>query len=164
MSTRFNADEVFEIALQIERNGRAFYRRAADIVKDAGGRDLLLGLARWEDDHERTFEAMRAELSAAESEATVFDPEGEAERYLRALADSEVFDVREDPTAKLTGGESYEEILRHALGREKEAVLFYLGMKELVPERLGKSKIDGIVKEEMSHVRLLSDELRTRRQ
>ncbi len=30
MPQRFNADEIFEIAEQIERNGAAFYRRAAE--------------------------------------------------------------------------------------------------------------------------------------
>jgi len=29
-------------------------------------------------------------------------------------------------------------------------------MKELVPENLGKNKIDKIIKEEMGHIRLLS--------
>lgn len=164
MSIRFNADEIFEIALQMERNGGAFYRRAADIVKDAKGRDLLMGLARWEDEHENVFAAMRAQLSGPDLEPTVFDPEGESALYLRSLANSKVFDVRGNPAAKLTGSETYGEILGNALEREKDAVVFYLGMKEMVPERLGKSKIDGIVKEEMSHLRILSDELSALRQ
>jgi hypothetical protein len=32
-------------------------------------------------------------------------------------------------------------------------------MKELVPERLGKDRIDGIIKEEMRHLASLSREL-----
>ena len=32
-------------------------------------------------------------------------------------------------------------------------------MKELVPEKYGKNRLEGIIKEEMSHVRLISKEL-----
>jgi hypothetical protein len=32
-------------------------------------------------------------------------------------------------------------------------------MKELVPERLGKDKIDAIIKEEMNHITALSTQL-----
>ena len=47
-------------------------------------------------------------------------------------------------------------ILRVAIGLEKDSIIFYLGMKELVPENLGKNRIDKIIKEEMGHIRLLS--------
>ena len=42
---------------------------------------------------------------------------------------------------------------------EKDSIVFYLGMKEIVPENLGKTKIDQIIKEEMAHIKLLSKEL-----
>jgi rubrerythrin len=44
---------------------------------------------------------------------------------------------------------------------EKDSIVFYLGMKELVPERLGKNRIDGIIKEEMGHLASLGTELAT---
>ena len=34
MSYDFNADEIFEIAEQIERNGAKFYRNAAESIAD----------------------------------------------------------------------------------------------------------------------------------
>ncbi|TAK31343.1 MAG: rubrerythrin [Chloroflexota bacterium] len=159
MGTRFNADEVFEMALQIERNGAAFYRRAAEIVTDRKSRDLLLALARKEDEHEATFVAMRAKLSGPETEPPVYDPEGEAALYLQALANREVFDVGTDPATSLTGRETLQEILCAAIGREKDSIVFYTGLKELVPERLGQGRMDAIIKEEMSHIRILSQEM-----
>ena len=33
-------------------------------------------------------------------------------------------------------------------------------MKELVPERLGKDKVDAIIKEEMDHIRILAGKLK----
>lgn len=41
----------------------------------------------------------------------------------------------------------------------KDSIVFYLGMKEMVPENFGKAKIDAIIKEEMTHIKLLSKEL-----
>ncbi len=159
VSIRFNADEVFEMAVQIERNGAAFYRRAAEGAAAGKSRELLLTLSQKEEEHESIFTAMRGQLSGPETEPPVYDPEGEAALYLQAMANREVFDVRADPAATLTGRETLQEIFLQALGREKDSVIFYTALRELVPERLGKDRIDGIIKEEMGHVRILSHEL-----
>jgi len=63
----------------------------------------------------------------------------------------------------LQGKEKAEDILQTAIGLEKDSVVFYLGMKDAIPQRLGRSKIDGIIKEEMGHIATLSRELETLR-
>ena len=153
MSYDFNADEVFEMAQQIERNGAAFYRNAAQQISDPEDRALLNDLARMEDDHEKTFAALRKDLSAKEKESTIFDPMDEAADYMRALADTRVF------FEKKLDASSMEAVLKDAILAEKDSIVFYLGMKDAVPADLGKEKIDAIIKEEMSHIRLLSKKL-----
>ena len=153
MSIDFNADEVFEIAEQIERNGAKFYRTAAENVSDSDHKKLLLDLAAMEDEHEQTFKTLRSNLSRDEKVMTTFDPEGESEGYLRSLADTRVFYEKEIDTT------SFKEILKSAITAEKDSIVFYLGMKDVVPAHLGQQKLDGIIKEEMSHIRLLSKEL-----
>jgi len=113
----------------------------------------MINLAEMEDEHEQTFKTMRSELSQDEKVVTTFDPEGESERYLRALADTRVFYENEIDTT------SFEEILKAAISAEKESIVFYLGMKAVVPAHLGKEKLDVIIKEEMGHISLLSKEL-----
>ena len=54
---------------------------------------------------------------------------------------------------------SMREILKAAILAEKDSIVFYLGMKDLVPDKLGKDKLDEIIKEEMGHIRILSKEL-----
>ena len=149
----FNADDMFEIAEQLERNGAKFYRDAARAVTDDQGRVLLTRLAEMEDDHEKTFSHMRAELSAKEKSPTVFDPNDEAAMYLRALADTRVFYEKQIDTS------SMEAILKDAITAEKDSIVFYLGMREAVPGDLGRERLDTIIKEEMGHIRLLSKEL-----
>ena len=159
MSFEFNADEIFEMAEQIERNGALFYRRAAELVKDAEVNKLLLKLAAWEDGHERIFASMRADLSNQEREPMAFDPEDETSMYLRAMADGHVFDVTVNPADKLTGKESAEDILRMAIGQEKDSIVFYTGLKEMISQKTGKERIEEIIKEEMSHIGFLNREI-----
>jgi len=155
----FNADDIFEMAQQIERNGARFYRRAAQGITDSSARQLLLDLAAMEDEHEKVFASMRADLSPEERKPTVIDPYGEAVLYLRGMADGHVYDVKVDPTKWITGKEAMEEILRAAIGLEKDSIVFYLGLKDVVPERLGKQRVDAIIKEEMGHIGVLSREM-----
>jgi rubrerythrin len=153
MSYDFNADDVFEMAEQMERNGGKFYRTAADSTPDSDNKEFLLELAAMEDAHEETFKAMRAELTGQEKESTVFDPEGEAALYLRALADTRVFFEKElDVT-------SMKQILKSAIEAEKDSIVFYLGMQEAVPQKFGRARLDHIIKEEMGHIKLLSRKL-----
>ena len=159
MSVPPTADEIFEMAEQIERNGARFYRRAAQGLSDSRAGRLLLDLAAMEDQHEKVFAGMRAELLQSEREPRAPDPYGEAILYVRGIADGHVFDVRKDPSERLTGKETMEDILKTAIGLEKDSIVFYLGIKEIAPERLSKQRIDDIIKEEMGHIALLSQEM-----
>ncbi len=154
MSYDFNADEIFEMAEQIERNGGKFYRDAAENVSDEASKQLLTELATMEDEHEKTFAALRSELSNAEKTQTTFDPEGETAQYLKVLADTRVFFKKEIDLS------SMKEILKAGLTAEKDSIVFYLGMKDLIPEKFGKNRIDSIIKEEMSHIKLIGNKLR----
>jgi rubrerythrin len=146
----FNADEMFEIAEQLERNGAKFYRTAAGAVSDPKSAEFLQKLAAMEDEHEKMFARMRAGLTAADKQQTAFDPEGEAAQYLRALADTRVFFEKRIDTS------SMQEILKDAITAEKDSIVFYLGMRDTVPEGVGRRHVDDIIKEEMGHIRQLS--------
>ena len=137
----------------MERNGAAFYRNAADSVEDSTVKEFLLEFAAMEDEHEKTFIELRKELTAAEKTPTVFDPNNESALYLKALADTRVFFKKEIDTSTVEG------IFKSAITAEKDSIVFYLGMKDLVPGALGKGKMDGIIKEEMGHIKVLSQKL-----
>lgn len=153
MTNHFNADDIFKIAIQIEKNGAAFYRQAAKNVSSQDQKDFLLELAAMEDDHERTFAALQKQLSEREAKATVFDPDDENVLYLKSLADMRVFSDKEPPA------DSFKQIMKSAIQAEKDSIVFYLGMKELVPEKQGKARLDDIIKEEMGHIRVLAAKL-----
>ncbi len=159
MEITFNADEIFEMAEQIERNGIKFYRRAAEIISDKDNKDLLIKLAEMEVDHIKTFARIREQLADKEKETIIFDPDNQCALYLQAMADGHVFDIKTDPSTLLSGSESFHDILKMAIGAEKDSIAFYMGLKDLVTEPAGKDKVDKIIREEMNHIVLLSSKL-----
>ena len=50
------------------------------------------------------------------------------------------------------GKESMVQIIDIAIGLEKESILFYLGLKDMVPPKYGQEKLDQIIREEQRHV------------
>ena len=159
MGITFNADEIFEMAEEIERNGAKFYREAAEKASDNDVKKMLLELAAMEDGHELTFANMRKELSEEEKGTTTYDPDNEVAQYLKTVADFHGTEGKVSPTEKLTGNESMSEILKIALQAEKNSIAFYVGIKDLVPSKAGKDKIQGIIIEEMAHVSTIGGKL-----
>jgi rubrerythrin len=150
----FTADDVFEMAKQLERNGAKFYQEAAQHTGNPEYKKLLQMLSDMEIEHEKIFIKLRSELSGNEKSSTVFDPQNESVLYLRALADTKVFFEKEIDFS------SMKSVLKAAILAEKDSIVFYLGMKEMVPEKFGKDKLDKIIKEEMGHIKILANELK----
>jgi rubrerythrin len=164
MSIHFNADEVLEVAVRIEENGAKFYRKAADIQSEAENRAFLEKLASMEDEHGLTFIEMRQQLTEEEREGQVFDPNGEISLYLNALADTHGGEGTPSVADSLTGQETFQEILKIAIDLEKNSILHYLGLRDMVPPRLGKDKVDAIISEERKHIAQLATALAKVRQ
>ncbi len=157
MGVTLNADEIFEIAEQIEKNGAKFYRAAAQKFSEV--KQFLLDLAAQEDEHLKTFQAMREQLTRSEQQPDVFDPDGQAQMYLRAMADGHIFDIKADPAEKLSGIKDPHGVLKMALDIERDSIAYYVGLKEYVPARAGKDKVEDIIKEEMKHIIVLSEKM-----
>ena len=75
--------------------------------------------------------------------------------YLQVIADGHGFEGKKSVTDKLTGKESKREILEIAVEAEKNSVVFYSGLKELVSVNAGRDKVEKIIREELGHLALL---------
>jgi rubrerythrin len=51
------------------------------------------------------------------------------------------------------------ELLEIAIGAERNSILFYVGLKELVPTEASKDKVEAIIREEVSHAAELRRQL-----
>lgn len=147
----FNVDEVFEIAEQIERNGAAFYRKAVSFAQ-ADARDFLLNLANQEDEHERTFAAIRAKLVAAPQSVAAYDQDDIVAAYLRAMAGQYVFHKKQSPQDVLSDKQSLSDVLTLAIRQEKDSIVLYLGLMDALADSEDRDKVRRIIKEEQKHL------------
>ena len=151
----FTVGELLDIAVGIERNGVSYYESLAELSGDPDLGVVYTGLANMERHHIEVFSRMRDGMSGSDAVVPV-DSEEEYATYLKALIDSSVFtsdQVAREMARKAAGP---AEALQLAIGAEKDSILFYSEMRELVPQR-ERSEVDRIVREERKHVRELSD-------
>ncbi|MBA7695461.1 hypothetical protein ES703_104089 [subsurface metagenome] len=107
MAITFNANEIFEMAEEIERNGAKFYRQAAEKAADKETKQMLLDMADMEGGHLKIFEEMRSQLSGQERGWTIFDPDNQSVLYLQEMADARGYEGKITPAKELTGTNSF---------------------------------------------------------
>jgi rubrerythrin len=159
MVVNLNASEIFEIAVQIERNGAKFYRGASELFDESRVHNLFLQLADWEIAHEQVFADMKNELVAQGPELSAFETESDVIFDAQSMAGLAVFGNSMGPSSELTGKESIIDILKIAIEKEKDSIIFYTGLKDFVSAETAKDKIADIIKEEMHHIRILKQSL-----
>jgi rubrerythrin len=158
MSVTFNADEILALAERIEQHGAAFYRRAAEVVRDPTCREKLLQLAEWEGSHESLFASIRRELGATERQPVPPDPDDDTLLYLRAMGARHVLYLNPDVTTLLRGDETPVEVLELAIRFERDSIALFQGLEVFVPTKLGGERIQRLIREEMGHVAFLARE------
>jgi len=159
MAVRYSTAEILDIAVKMEQSAAAYYTQAAGMAKEAGLKKLLAGMAEMEKGHEKTFADMRSKLTEADQEIEPLDPGNEMLFYLQESARLHAWEGKKGPDAPLTGKETPIQILQIAMNAEKEAVFFYTGVKDFVPQKTGRAKIDAIIREEALHLGALKKQL-----
>jgi rubrerythrin len=179
MKVELNASEVLQIAEQIERNGVRFYSKAAELFGEPGVRKMFLELANWEAEHEKVFAEMRKQLSPTSvsldasrggrqeiheqqsfnPQVTPFNP--------KAFAGLAVFGIKPAPASswpshELSGKENITDILKIAIEKEKDSIIYYTGLKDFVQAQADRDKINAIIEEELRHIRILHQSLAQR--
>ncbi len=149
------AGDVFTMAVRIEENGYAFYSGVAATATDPSLKKLFGDLAAMESGHIQAFKALETMLPESQTEKLVWDPEGLAESYLQASADTHIFTV-EAAKSRLGKVTTPKQALDMAIQFEKDSVAFFVGIKELLPNREGKNEIDTLIRAEMDHMRMLT--------
>jgi rubrerythrin len=146
----FSIREIIEQAVQTERLGNGFYSNMAQRFKENDKlKNLFELLATKERQHEIKFSELKNKVKDEE-------PEGweEASQYLRAIVESEFFLGKHKSLPSLEHLRKTEDAVRYALGFEKETLLYYHGLREIVRER---KIMDEIINEEKSHIVWLNE-------
>ncbi|MDA8431498.1 MAG: hypothetical protein M0Z60_00880 [Nitrospiraceae bacterium] len=146
---KFSLREAVGQAVQTEKLGYAFYRAVADKFKEDGGlKELCDTLADKERQHEETFSGL---MEVVRDEGAV-DWE-EVSKYLRAIVESEFFLGNEKSLPSLDRVKTVAEAVRFAIGFEKETLLYFYTIRDLMKE---KEVLSRIIEEEKSHIAWLN--------
>ncbi|MFC1703240.1 ferritin family protein [Candidatus Omnitrophota bacterium] len=147
----FKANEILQVAIQIEKNGFAFFSEVKKKSRSFPVQELFGYLAGEEIKHQKTFEGMLKQTEASDP-AEAYP--GEFKLYLEALASQNVF--TKDETIKQMAQKtiSDQEAIQLGMGFEKDSIIFFSEIKKFVPEK-EHALIDTVVEEEKEHLRKL---------
>ena len=159
METKFNAYDILEIAEQIERNGIKFYHKAAQLFDNNHLHQVLGEQAQWCTKHIKIFAHMRKRFSEQTGEFGTFDPDNYVLSNPRVMAALAVFTDKPGLAGKLTGSENEQKILREAIRRRKDAIVFYKGLSDFARDMRANEILAEIIREEKRHINLLNDRL-----
>lgn len=155
----FNADEVFQIAIEIEENGKTFYEKALAVVDDPQVQTVFKELALQEIGHQKKFQELKRSLPAQAGSGQVQDPDRQLGDYIKMMADQHVFRTSAGVEQRLKAVTNTLDALRLAIEFEKDSVIFFLTMQDATDATQGRDLIGLLVKEEQEHLRRLSLEL-----
>jgi len=152
MSILFAGSELIEIAINIERNGVAFYQALADRTQNKDAKAIYDYLASEEMKHLSTFQDI---LNALDQYQPPEDYAEEYMLYLKSLVDSSVFSNVTEAQQKAEKISSEIEALDTGIQAEKDSILFYTEMQNFVRQPDQKIVLN-IIDEEKAHMRQLS--------
>ncbi|MBP3410828.1 MAG: ferritin family protein [Clostridia bacterium] len=145
----FSDLEGLRIAIEMERRGESFYRRAARVSKSEETIAMLNSLANDELHHRAEFERLyKAELEGGMSDKAYDD---ETNAYLTAIAAEVVF-PKGLMVLKEVGFENAEAVLHHAIQSEKDSILFYGELSSRTPDEHAKEVFAEIMRQEKGHM------------
>ncbi len=153
MSISFSGSELINIAIGIEGRGIVFYDVMAKSTKNDAAREVFNYLADMERGHIEIFKAM---LGEADKYRFQTEDDEQYGAYLKALVDSAIFSDDLVTSEMAAQAESDSAALELAIRAEKDSILFYYEMKEVMPQR-AQATVNKIIAEEKSHLRQLSE-------
>jgi len=150
----FEAAQVLEMAVKIEKHGEAFYWAAVEKTEDPKIRELFQDLAEEERVHRRVFEGMMEAVDSAPQQ--MGDELREYASFLEVALDHAVFSGKDKALQMAEEADDRDAALRAAMGFEKDTMLFYYDLREMVGDR-DREAISDIIQEEKKHLfRLVS--------
>jgi rubrerythrin len=158
MPMSYSATEIMEMAVETEKGGKLFYETVAAQTKDDNLKGLFSYLADEESKHIRVFEDIAKTIKVASDEMPA-DWE-EVALYLKAVTESRYFLGPDKALLLAKDAKSTSQAVKLALAFEKETLVFYFEVADMVPA-LNRPAIEALVREERAHVRKLTGFLQT---
>lgn len=149
----FTLNDLFDIAIKMEENGRDVYLNA---LGEAGSReieDLVQWMADEESRHKSWFEKQKADLSASSMDLSIMLPGVIKEMMGDNSLSLDELDFSEISTPV--------QMLKTFIMFEKDTILFYEFLEAFVESEPVKTGLHKIIAEEMAHVDKISDMIKS---
>jgi len=160
VETKFNIFEILQIAEQVEHKGAKFFLKTSELFDDPALRDIYYRLATWKAKHEKIWARMRKRFSEKTGEFGTFDPDNYVLSNPQVMSGLTWFGTRQDNVHRLTGREHKRQVLKDALRRANEVIIFYRGLKDFARDPATEQMVDRIIHEEERQIGFLTDELK----
>ena len=147
----FTGDEIFRIAIELEKKGEEFYEALAETAGDQKVAELCKDLAAQEQQHARLFDDLRVKTtSRAASRPLSWDELHFAQMLVeeRALPDP-------DEAREVVAKQGLAAALDMAIQFEKDSVLFFQELLPVVDEQ-DRQAVSAIVEQEKQHAQRLA--------
>ena len=155
--TVFTASEGLQMAMEIEQSGELFYKAAAERTTDAEVQQIFTDLAAQEQGHYRLFQKMLREAKPAPPlSAAEYD---QYDIYVQSALEHALFAGPDKALSLAHQAQDRESALRAALGFEKDTLLFFYDLRDMV-NAADQDTITAIINEEKKHLRRLAELLR----
>ena len=142
---KFFIREVVAQTVQTEKLGYEFYTAMAKRFKENEKlKNLFEMLAVKEQQHEKRFSELKNKIENEEIENWE-----EVSQYLRAIVESEFFLGKNKSLPSLEHAKTVTDAVNFALGFEKETLLYYYNLKDIIEE---KNVLNEIISEEKQHI------------
>ncbi len=151
---KFSVVEGLKIAINLEKQGYDFYRKAIDYIKDEELKNLFLQFADQEIEHEKRFKEL-AEKYSLDEEKLHYNDDDDVEKYLDAIFGSDIFKEKKMKEIDFSGL-TKESALEFAMNSEKEAILYFEDIAERTEGEI-KELFLKIKDEEKKHLVELND-------
>ncbi len=151
----FTASEALEMAMEIEKSGEVFYKAVATQATDPGVKELFEELAAQEQKHYLVFQKMTGHKMDVSSLPAVGVEHDEYQAYLQVALDNALFAGPDKALAAAKKAQDKTGALRAALGFEKDTLLFFYDLRDMVGEA-DRGSLDRIIREEKAHMQRLA--------
>jgi rubrerythrin len=147
----FTFHEIYDLAVQIEKNGEFFFREAENKVSNPSLKTLFLWLAEQEVRHSNWFMQRKASLKVG-AEALALDEM--SSKMLQDILGDQRFSLGDVAVDRI---DTTEDLLSIAIEFEEDTIIFFGMLRSLIEDDDILEGMDEIIEEEKRHIQALQD-------
>ena len=147
----FAITEIIDLAIKLEKNGEATYRRATERVEDPELTSLLIWMADEEVQHANWFASLKKAVTTGDTNPFM---EEMSRELFDDLVGDQSFSLKEVDFSKIS---SVDEMLTVFVEFERDTAMFYEVLIPFIEDEETLAQLQRIIAEENSHIKKLSE-------